>query len=334
MQWKPSIWRGNSLKVPAKVNFYLGKLEIRGDLILSPMDGFSDSPFRALTRRLGSSASYTEFINAVDVINGHPFLEERLNFSQNERPLFYQLLDNSIDRLVQVALKLRERDPDAIDINLGCCARSVVGRGAGAGLLKQPNLVGELFNRLNHLLDIPVTAKIRLGWDHLSRNYLEMAKILEGNGCSMLAVHGRTRMQFYEGMADWDAIAQVKKAVSIPVIGNGDVISVGDIERMKTHTGCDAVMIGRGAIQNPWIFSRMERKDVPLSMVQETMMAHLADMLAFYGQELGMIRFRKFASGYLRIYALEKSVRHTLLTCANPDEFAWLLAEVFCSLGA
>lgn len=312
------------------MSFFVGGLNISGDLILSPMDGYSDSPFRAMTRRLGSAASYTEFINAVDIANGHPFIEERLSFTDVERPVFYQLLDNSIDRLVEVAFRVQEeRKPDTIDINLGCCARSVVGRGAGAGLLRHPQMVAELFRRLSQSLAIPVTAKIRLGWDHASRNYLDIAKLLQDNGCALIAVHGRTRMQLYQGMADWDAIAEVKQAVSIPVIGNGDVLTVSDIDRMKAHTRCDAVMIGRSAIQNPWIFSRMDRENVPLPVVHETMVGHLADMLSFYGQRMGLIRFRKFANGYMKIYSLEKPVRQALLTCESPEQFRELLAEIF-----
>ncbi len=315
-----------------EVNFMVGPVAIRGDLILSPMDGFSISPFRAMTRRLGSAASYTEFINTMDIINGHPYQEERLGFTEVERPVFYQLLDNEVDRIVEGALRLRERNPDVIDINLGCCARSVAGRGAGAGWLREPKKLGRLFQKLRSVLDIPVTAKIRLGWDHLSRNYLEVAKILEDNGCYLLAVHGRTRMQFYEGLADWDAIAEVKQAVSIPVIGNGDIVKVADIDRMKAHTGCDAVMIGRGAIQNPWIFSRMEREEVPHETVFNTMVSQLSDMLTFFGPKLGLLRFRKFAHGYLKVYLPEKATRQELLTCEDPGKFVELLAGFFKQL--
>jgi tRNA-dihydrouridine synthase B len=301
--------------------FNVGNLPIYGDLILAPMDGLSSLPFRSLVRSLGSAMSYTEFINAIDVVYGSPHLADRLVFAESERPIVFQLLDNDPDRLLAAALKIRPHNPDVIDINMGCCARGVSGRGAGSGLLRAPKLIAQMVSTLSQALDIPITAKIRLGWDDHSRNYLEVAHILEDSGAKLIAVHGRTRHQSYSGIADWDAIAEVKRAVSIPVIGNGDVRTVADIDRIKDHTGCDAVMIGRAALGNPWIFSRLDRSQVPVDLVISTMRDHLTRMQSFHGADRGLVLFRKFAVHYLKPYPTDRPTRLSLMTCTDPEDF-------------
>ncbi|HEY9089676.1 MAG TPA: tRNA-dihydrouridine synthase [Anaerolineaceae bacterium] len=309
--------------------FTVGGIPVRGDLILSPMDGYSDLPFRSLARWLGSAMSYTEFINAIDVNAKHPNLEERLAYLEEERPVVYQIFDDDPDRLVRAALKLRARNPDIIDINMGCSARTVAGRGAGAGLLRTPEKIARIFSTLTKVLDIPITGKIRLGWDGSSRNYLEIAKIIEDNGGQLIAVHGRTKAQSYGGVADWDAIAEVKAAVkTIPVIGNGDVKTVADIERMKRHTGCDGVMIARAAIQNPWIFSRTDRDQVTPEQLRAVINRHLRLMLDFYGPTRGLILFRKYAARYMMPFGLAVEQRKRLLTAPGVDEFLGLLNEI------
>ena len=309
--------------------FTVGGIPVRGDLILSPMDGYSDLPFRSLARWLGSAMSYTEFINAIDVNAKHPNLEERLAYLEEERPVVYQIFDDDPDRLVRAALKLRARNPDIIDINMGCSARTVAGRCAGAGLLRTPEKIARIFSTLTKVLDIPITGKIRLGWDGSSRNYLEIAKIIEDNGGQLIAVHGRTKAQSYGGVADWDAIAEVKAAVkTIPVIGNGDVKTVADIERMKRHTGCDGVMIARAAIQNPWIFSRTDRDQVTPEQLRAVINRHLRLMLDFYGPTRGLILFRKYAARYMMPFGLAVEQRKRLLTAPGVDEFLGLLNEI------
>ncbi|MBW8011637.1 MAG: tRNA dihydrouridine synthase DusB [Chloroflexi bacterium] len=309
-------------------NFWVRDIPVFGDLILSPMDGFSDLPFRSLVRTLGSVMSYTEFVNAMDVLNGHPHLDQRLRYSEEERPVVYQIFDDNPERIVAAALKLREREPDIIDVNMGCASRSVAGRGAGAGLLRTPHKIAEIFKRLTAELDIPVTGKIRLGWDDKNLNYLEVAKIIEQNGGQLIAVHGRTKGQNYTGNANWDAIAEIKQAVSVPVIANGDVRRVADIARIKAHTGCDGVMIGRAAIGNPWIFSRLDRLQVPAELVRATMLDHLESMLDFYGYEHGQVLFRKHVVGYVSPHRLSRIQRKRLFNTQSPDEFITLLDEI------
>jgi len=308
--------------------FYVRHIPVYGDLILSPMDGYSDQPYRALCRSLGSAMSYTEFINVLDVLQGHPHLWRKLAYLEEERPVVYQIFDSEPRRLLEVALILQERSPDIIDINMGCSVRCVSGRGAGAGLLREPEKVARIFSLLSRSLKVPVTAKMRLGWDQDSRNYCQIARIVEENGGALIAVHGRTRAQGYGGQADWQAIAEIKRSVSIPVIANGDVSRVADIERIKVQTGCDGVMIGRAAIGNPWIFSRLDRDQVSEAQLQDTMQCHLASMLDFYGPERGLVLFRKHASRYLAPLDLTTDQRQRLLTAVQPAEFLQTLAQL------
>ena len=315
--------------LPSTPAFYIQTIPVYGDLVLSPMDGFSDQPFRSLCRELGSAIIYTEFINAIDVVQSSPKNDQKMALLPAERPVVFQIFDNDPDRLLEAALNLQELGPDVIDINMGCSVRRVSGRGAGAGLLKTPLKIARIMRRLSQALEVPVTAKIRLGWDDSCRNYSLVARIIEESGGALIAVHGRTRAQGYSGKADWDAIAQVKDVVSIPVIGNGDVRSVADIEGLKKHTRCDAVMIGRGAVGNPWIFSYRDRAEVPLDQVRETMLDHLGRMLSFYGDERGLVLFRKHLSRYLSPYPLTKEVRQRLLTAEQREDFISLLDAQF-----
>ncbi|MGH2581569.1 MAG: tRNA dihydrouridine synthase [Anaerolineales bacterium] len=320
-------------KTPNGTNpdFHVDQIPVYGKTILSPMDGFSDLPFRSLARELGSAMSYTEFVNAIDVINGNPRLEEGLMFLEEERPVVFQIFDDDPARLLQAALILRERNPDIIDVNMGCSAKCVSGRGAGAGLLREPQKIAMIFRTLSAELDIPVTGKIRLGWDDNNLNYLEVARVVEENGGKSLAVHGRTKQQAYRGEANWDAIAEIKAELSIPVIGNGDVRTEADIENMLTYTGCDAVMIARAAIGNPWIFAGLDREDVSGEQVRKTMLEHLESMISFYGTERGLVLFRKHAARYISSFGLTAEERGRLLTSESAEDFWQLLQEITLS---
>jgi len=298
--------------------FSIGNVPITGDLILAPMDGVSDMPFRGLCRQLGSAMSVTEFINALDVLEGNPRYVHRLAFEPFHRPLSLQMLGDEPVQILEAAQQLVEEiQPDIIDINLGCQSKNVTSRGAGAALMKKPKVVADIMHTMTHHFSLPITAKIRLGWDEDHLNYLEIAKIIQDNGGAMVAVHGRTRKQAYRGKAHLEPIREIKEVLDIPVIGNGDVETVADIQRIKAETNCDAVMIGRGAVSNPWIFSRMDREDVPDTLVFETIRQQLHAMLAFYG-ERGVITFRKYLKGYLQPFELPKEQLHSLLTSKDP----------------
>lgn len=272
--------------------------------------------------------SYTEFIKAEYLVRAFARMEPRMRFDEEERPVAIQIYGEDLEEIVQAALLVQAKQPDIIDINLGCPAKSVVGYGAGVGMMRTPLKVARLFRTLSSRLAIPVTAKIRLGWEKY-RSYKLIARIVEENGGAAIAVHGRTKEQAYGGEADWDAIAEVREAVGIPVIGNGDVKTPADIDRMKAHTGCEAVMIGRAAVGNPWIFSRIERQDVGRDAVRQMVHEHLRRNLAFYGERKGWIIFRKHAMQYLKGQKMQRHLRVRLITSENGDEFLERLDEAW-----
>jgi len=308
--------------------FRIGKVPVHGDAILAPMDGFSDWPFRSICRTLGSAMSYTEFIKSEFLVRAFARMEPRMRFDEAERPVAIQIYGEDPDEIVRAALLVQTKCPDVIDINLGCPAKSVVHYGAGVGMMRTPLKVARLFRKLSAALDIPVTAKIRLGWEDF-RSYELIARIVEENGGAAVAVHARTKEQGYGGEADWDAIAEVKAAVKIPVIGNGDVKTPADIDRMKVHTGCEAVMIGRAAVGNPWIFSRLDRPAVPPGAVREMVHRHMERSLAFYGPHKGLVIFRKHATQYLKLQHVPRLRRVKIIEQDSPEQFLASLEEAW-----
>jgi nifR3 family TIM-barrel protein len=317
----------NSGQFATQPTFHVRDIPIYGDLILSPMSGFSDLPYRAICREYGSAISYTEFVAVESIIFGNPNALKRLEYSEAERPVAFQIFGADIGLFRQAAILCQEKQPDILDINMGCSVNNVAGRGAGAGLLRTPQKIGQIFSELVKLLDIPITGKIRLGWDDDSLNYLEIARVLEDSGASLIAVHGRTKRQAYKGVANWDAIAEIKQAVSIPVIGNGDVQTVADIDRIKAHTGCDGVMIARAAIGNPWIFARKDFDQVTLADRVALVRRHLKAMIDFYGEDRGLILFRKHVVKYTKGLRGGARVRERLVTCTDVNEFIDLISE-------
>lgn len=305
--------------------FMIRDVPVYGDLILSPMAGFSDKPYRLICREYGSAMSYTEFVSADGILHGNERTRQMLEFDPSESPMVFQIFGSDEAILEEAARRIEPLGPDIIDINMGCSVRKVSGKGAGAALLKEPKKIGRIFARLTKALSVPITGKIRLGWDEDSLNYLDVARVMEDNGASLIAVHGRTKAQAYKGVANWDAIAEIKQAVRIPVIGNGDVSCVADIERIKQHTGCEAVMIARAAIGNPWIFQRKDIEQVTLAEKAKLIYRHLDLMLDFYGEERGLILFRKHIVKYVRGLSHIAKVKQQLITCTRPEEFIALM---------
>ncbi|MBI1854814.1 MAG: tRNA-dihydrouridine synthase family protein [Chloroflexi bacterium] len=309
-------------------NFSIRDIPIYGDAILAPMDGYSDWPFRSLCRELGSAMSYTEFVQVEKILSRSKRPLAKLHFEEIERPVTFQIYGDDPDTILKAALKIEALGPDIIDINMGCPAKTVSSRGAGVGMMRTPLKIAHTFKKLTSALKVPVTGKIRLGWENY-RSYKLIARIVEENGGSLIAIHGRTKEQSYSGMADWDAIAEVKGAVKIPVIGSGDVKTVADIERMKKHTGCDAVMIGRAAIANPWIFSRLDRDQVTPGQVRQTVRQHLERSVKFYGPEDGQRLFRKYAVQYLLLRSLDREARKQILRERPSGEFLSMLDQIY-----
>jgi nifR3 family TIM-barrel protein len=312
---------------PEEPLFHVRDVPVYGDALLAPMDGFSDWPFRSLCSALGSAMSYTEFVKAQFIVRAFEHMGTRFKYEEAERPVVFQIYGDESGEIIQAALKIQPLQPDIIDINMGCPSKTVANRGAGVGLMRAPREVAKIFQELSRRLDVPVTGKIRLGWAD-SKNYKLIARIVEENGGSLIAVHGRTKEQGYSGLADWDAIAEVKAAVKIPVIGNGDVKTPADIDRLKAHTGCEAVMIGRAAVGNPWIFARLEREQVSPEQVRQMVSLHLQRNIAFYGEHKGLILFRKHAMQYLKLQKLPRLARTEIIMQDEPEGFLKLLDKV------
>jgi tRNA-dihydrouridine synthase B len=309
-------------------NFHIREIPIYGDTILAPMDGYSDWPFRSLCRGLGSAMSYTEFVKVEKILGDSNSLRKKFHFEEAERPVTFQLYGDDPDVILRAALLAQEWGPDIIDINMGCPAKSVAERGAGVGMMRTPLKIARTFKKLTAALKVPVTGKIRLGWDD-HQNYRLIARIVEENGGSLIALHGRTKEQSYSGRANWDAVAEVKASVKIPVIGSGDIRRVADIRQMKDYTGCDAVMIGRGALANPWLFSGLDREQVTSDQVRQAVDEHLEKNIRFYGEEDGQRLFRKYAVQYLLLRTLSRETRKDILRHRPTGEFLTLLEQVY-----
>jgi nifR3 family TIM-barrel protein len=307
--------------------FWVRDVPVYGDAILAPMDGYSDWPFRSVCRSLGSAMSYSEFVKVEHILHSPRHTRSKLYFEDAERPVVLQIYGDDPDEIVRAALLVQELGPDIIDINMGCPAKTVAARGAGVGMMRTPLKVARLFRRLSAQLRVPVTGKIRLGWED-RRTYKLIARIVEENGGSAIAIHARTKEQNYGGQADWDAIAEVRASVRIPVIGNGDVKMVADIARMKNYTGCEAVMIGRAAVANPWIFSGLDREQVSPDEVRQVYGQHLARNVQFYGPDDGQRLFRKHAVQYLLLRRLSREDRKDILRSRPSDEFLALLNQI------
>ena len=313
------------IRIPS---FFVREIPIYGDALLAPMDGYSDWPFRSICRALGSAMSYTEFVKVEKILSRSKEPAKRLYYEEVERPITFQIYGDDPDLILKAALIVERLKPDIIDINMGCPAKSIADRGAGVGMMPSPLKIARTFRKLTSTLKVPVTGKIRLGWDR-NKNYKLIARIVQEEGGSLIALHGRTKEQRYSGNADWDAIAEVKSTVRIPVIGSGDVRSVSDIQRMKQHTNCDAVMIGRGAIANPWIFAGYDREQVPPELLHQTVREHLQKSIQFYGEEDGQRLFRKYAVQYLLLRTLDRDARKEILKERPSGEFLEMLNQVY-----
>ena len=287
---------------------HIGQVKIEKTAALAPMASVADKAYRLMAKEFGAAYCVGEMARCKGLCYSDRKTAELLSVSAIERPMAVQLF-GSEPKFMAKAVKIAERyNPDIIDINAGCPMPKIVRGGAGSALMRTPKLFGELIRAAAEATDIPVTVKIRAGWDESSKNAVELAQIAEENGAAAVAVHGRTKEQLYSGKADWDIIKAVKRAVSIPVIGNGDVQSVEDCVKMYEYTGCDLVMIGRGSYGRPWLFGqirdyfegRTPRPEPELDEKLDIMRRHITLLVEDKGERTGMKEARRQAAWYIK----------------------------------
>lgn len=237
------------------MSWYIGNVEIKNQIVLAPMAGISNTSYRKIIKEMGAGLIYAEMVSDKAISFGNEKTLDLLKMDESERPISQQVFGSDIDSFVTAAKRIvEEQHPDILDINMGCPVPKIaISSQAGSALLKDPQKIYEIVKAVVEAVDIPVTVKMRLGWNQDHINYIEVGKLVEKAGAKAIALHARTRSQGYSGNADWSCIKELKEAVNIPVIGNGDVLSCYDAKRMLDETGCDAVMIGRGVLGNPWL---------------------------------------------------------------------------------
>ncbi len=286
----------------------IGNVEINGYAALAPMAGVSDRAFRELCVDFGAGYVVGEMVSSKGITYHNDKSIELLALSEKERPAAVQLFGYEPQIMAEAAKIAMKYDPDIIDINMGCPAPKIAMNGSGSALMKNPPLCGEIVSAVKNAVSVPVTVKIRKGWDKHSINAVEVAQICEQAGADAITVHGRTREQQYMPPADWEIIRQVKKAVNIPVIGNGDITTAVQAAQMFEQTNCDLVMIGRGALGNPWIFKEIsmlighERPTLPVSTAEKisVMLRHVQKLCEYKGEYVGMREARKHAGWYFK----------------------------------
>ena len=317
------------------MSFRIGNVQIDNHLVLGPMAGVTDLPFRLLCKEQGAGLIYTEMVSAKGIYYENKNTDALLEVLEEERPVALQLFGEDPYIMSEMAKRIEHRNFDILDINMGCPVPKVVNHGEGSALLKDPKRVGEIVSAISKAIQKPVTVKIRKGFTEESVNAVEIAKVIEESGGAAVAVHGRTREQYYAGKADWDIIRQVKEAVTIPVIGNGDVESAQDVLHMMEMTGCDAVMIARGVRGNPWIFHQIntylkEHKLIEKPTLEEVIqmiLRHARLAIKYKGEFTAVHEMRKHVAWYTHGYPCSTRLRNRVNEVETYEQLVALLSE-------
>lgn len=315
----------------------IGNLELENNVFLAPMAGVTDMPFRILCKEMGCGLVYSEMVSAKGMFYQSKNTGKMLEVDQRERPVALQIFGSNPEIMAEMAKTLEDAPIDIIDVNMGCPAPKIVRNGEGSALMKTPELVGEIVNALVSVQKKPVTIKFRKGFDDNCVNAVEIAKMAEKNGAAAVAVHGRTREQYYRGTADWNIIKEVKAAVDIPVIGNGDIFTPQDAKAIINHTNCDAIMVGRGSQGNPWIFKRIihyletgELMPEPTSEERANMALRHAKMLIDYkGEYTGVREMRRHLSDYTKGMKGAAEMRGKINTATSFQEIEALIKQYY-----
>lgn len=314
----------------------IGNVTLENNLILAPMAGVTDLPFRLLCKEQGAGLICTEMISAKAIYFKNKNTETLMEIDERERPVSLQLFGSDPDLMAEIARQIEPRNFDILDINMGCPVPKVVNNGEGSALMKNPRLVHEIVSKVSNAIEKPLTIKIRKGFAEDCVNAVEIAKIAEDAGAAAVAVHGRTREQYYAGNADWDIIRKVKEAVSIPVIGNGDVDSPQKAEALVRETGCDGIMIGRAVQGNPWLFSQILHYQktgellpkLGMEEVKEMILRHAKMQLEYKGNYTGMREMRKHVAWYTTGMPHSASVRRMVNEVESYEQLEELVGRM------